>query len=92
MNRRELEEECLGRLALKNRDVPPYFDSDQGRAWLLSQAPDMKTAHAQMVRDPRKDGTEARMYEASQSQQEDGERLDATSPNQGKKNNKIPIL
>ena len=45
----------------------------------------MKAAHAQMIRDPRKDGTEARMYDPPQ-QQEDSERLDGTSPNHGRSN------
>nr|CAB3266505.1 sperm-associated antigen 17 [Phallusia mammillata] len=60
--RRGIEEEKTGRKALKNRDVPEYFDSEAGRAWLLNQAPDMKAASRQLSSDPRRDGTEAKMF------------------------------
>uniref|UniRef100_H2YTD8 Sperm-associated antigen 17 n=1 Tax=Ciona savignyi TaxID=51511 RepID=H2YTD8_CIOSA len=61
MLRRGIEEEKAGRLALKNHDVPSYFDSPIGHAWLMTQANDVKTMN--LSRDPRKDGSEARMSE-----------------------------
>lgn len=59
--RRSIDEEKLGRVALKHRDVPPYFESEEGRAWLMTQAPDLEALSRQLAPDPRKDGTEAKM-------------------------------
>ena len=36
-DKRELAEEAEGRRALRNHDVPPYFESEFGKAFLLSQ-------------------------------------------------------
>lgn len=65
--KRSIEEEKLGRQALKYRDVPPYFESEEGRAWLMSQAPDMEAMSRQLAPDPRTDGSEARMSQSEKS-------------------------
>lgn len=81
--RRELEEERLGRISLRNKNVPPYFEGEEGRAWLLTQAADLKEAQRHLVADPRKDGTEARMFDMN-NHADDSERRDSvTSPPQG---------
>lgn len=59
--RRSLDEVKLYKIALKKQDIPPYFESEQGRAWLFSQAPDMDALSRQLAPDPRKDGSGAKM-------------------------------
>ncbi|CAK8694543.1 unnamed protein product [Clavelina lepadiformis] len=81
--RRGKEDERKGREALKSKDMPSYFYSHQGKAWLLSQAPDMKSAGMQLAPDPRHDGTEARMYGANQQNGDKSRHASSTSPAQG---------
>lgn len=37
-DKREKEEEKVNRKILKNKEVPPYFESELGRAFLISNA------------------------------------------------------
>ncbi|XP_078618505.1 sperm-associated antigen 17-like isoform X8 [Branchiostoma floridae x Branchiostoma japonicum] len=57
-DRRELAEEQEGRNALKNKDVPPYFESEMGKHFLMSQAPDMDALTRELAHDPRRDGSQ----------------------------------
>ncbi|XP_076077508.1 sperm-associated antigen 17-like isoform X7 [Mytilus galloprovincialis] len=58
-DQRELAEEQEGRNALRNKKIPVYFDSEFGKAFLLSQAKDVDEILQQLSEDPRKDGTQA---------------------------------
>ncbi|XP_039272076.2 sperm-associated antigen 17-like [Styela clava] len=79
--RRSIDEEKLGRGALKHRDVPPYFESEEGRAWLMTQAPDLEALSRQLAPDPRKDGTEAKM--ARKEKVGDKKSVSQTTPARG---------
>ncbi|CAH1277086.1 SPAG17 [Branchiostoma lanceolatum] len=57
-DRRELAEEQEGRNALKNKDMPPYFESEMGKHFLMSQAPDMDALTRELAHDPRRDGSQ----------------------------------
>jgi hypothetical protein len=50
---RELTEEGENRNALRHHDVPSYFHSELGKAFLLTQAPDMETLMKELSDDPR---------------------------------------
>lgn len=58
-DQREVSEEKAGREALKKRNIPSYFDSEFGKAFLLTQAKDVDEILRELSADPRKDGTEA---------------------------------
>ncbi|XP_033866498.3 sperm-associated antigen 17 [Acipenser ruthenus] len=46
--RQEKLEEMKCRVALKNRTIPPYFESELGEAFLLTQVPDMESLTKQL--------------------------------------------
>ncbi|XP_056016110.1 sperm-associated antigen 17-like isoform X9 [Ostrea edulis] len=58
-DQREVSEELTGRDALKKNKIPRYFDSEFGKAFLLTQAKDLDEILRELSADPRKDGTEA---------------------------------
>lgn len=58
-DQREVSEEKAGRDALKKKKIPSYFDSEFGKAFLLTQAKDVDEILRELSADPRKDGTEA---------------------------------
>ena len=58
-DQREVAQEMEGREALKKKKIPTYFDSEFGKAFLLTQAKDVDEILRQLSEDPRKDGTEA---------------------------------
>lgn len=64
-DQREMAMELEGRDALRNKKIPTYFDSEFGKAFLLSQAKDLDEMLQQLSEDPRKDGTEAVRGESS---------------------------
>lgn len=81
---RSLEEEKSGRVSLKRRDVPAYFASAEGRAWLMTQAPDLEALSRQMVPDPRRDGTEARMVKYNDKERDASHAAVGSSPEQSR--------
>ncbi|XP_061176448.1 sperm-associated antigen 17-like isoform X2 [Saccostrea echinata] len=58
-DQREIAEELTGREALRKKKIPSYFDSEFGKAFLLTQAKDVDEILRELSEDPRKDGTEA---------------------------------
>ncbi|XP_078322368.1 sperm-associated antigen 17-like isoform X10 [Crassostrea virginica] len=58
-DQREVMEEKAGRDALRKKKIPSYFDSEFGKAFLLTQAKDVDEILRELSADPRKDGTEA---------------------------------
>ncbi|XP_046333573.2 sperm-associated antigen 17-like isoform X4 [Haliotis rufescens] len=58
-DQREVAEEIEGRNALRNNNIPSYFESELGKAFLLTQAKDMDQMMKELSEDPRRDGTEA---------------------------------
>ncbi|XP_074656457.1 sperm-associated antigen 17-like [Tubulanus polymorphus] len=54
-DQRELAEEMENRAALRNHAVPPYFKSELGKAYILSQAPNMESILKELEEDPRQD-------------------------------------
>ncbi|XP_033741247.1 sperm-associated antigen 17-like isoform X1 [Pecten maximus] len=58
-DQREMNQEMDGRDALRKKRIPTYFDSEFGKAFLLTQAKDVDEILQQLSEDPRKDGTEA---------------------------------
>nr|KAG5690453.1 hypothetical protein BaRGS_010080 [Batillaria attramentaria] len=52
-------EEADGRSMLRSKKIPSYFDSELGKAFLLTQAKDMDELLKELSEDPRRDGTEA---------------------------------
>lgn len=56
---RELAEEIEGLEAIRTKKIPKYFDSEFGKAFLLTQAKDINESVTFLSQDPRKDGTEA---------------------------------
>ncbi|XP_052284814.1 sperm-associated antigen 17-like isoform X3 [Dreissena polymorpha] len=56
---RELEEEKEGLDALKRKKIPKYFDSEFGKAFLLTQTKDFNETVALLADDPRRDGSRA---------------------------------
>ncbi|KAL5020758.1 hypothetical protein ScPMuIL_002159, partial [Solemya velum] len=58
-DQREIAEEVEGRNDLRNKKIPPYFESEFGKAFLLTQAKDVNEMMQQLSEDPRQDGTEA---------------------------------
>ncbi|CAH1799483.1 unnamed protein product [Owenia fusiformis] len=52
-DKREIAEEIEGRRALRKNIIPPYFESEMGKAFLLSQAPDAATMCKHLSEDPR---------------------------------------
>ncbi|KAK3098986.1 hypothetical protein FSP39_024961, partial [Pinctada imbricata] len=58
-DQREVAQEQEGKDSLKKKRIPPYFDSEFGKAFLLTQAKDVDEILRQLSEDPRKDGTEA---------------------------------
>ncbi|XP_067675915.1 sperm-associated antigen 17-like [Haliotis asinina] len=58
-DQREVAEEIEGRNALRNNVIPLYFESELGKAFLLTQAKDMDQMMKELSEDPRRDGTEA---------------------------------
>lgn len=58
-DRREREEEKEAKKNLKHKSIEPYFSSELGKAFLLTQASNMGDMMRQLSEDPRRDGTEA---------------------------------
>ncbi|XP_041352537.1 sperm-associated antigen 17-like isoform X2 [Gigantopelta aegis] len=58
-DQREVAEEMEGREAIRIRKIPQYFDSELGKAFLLSQTSDVDQLMRELGQDPRTDGTEA---------------------------------
>ncbi|XP_021376816.1 sperm-associated antigen 17-like isoform X5 [Mizuhopecten yessoensis] len=58
-DQREMNQELDGRDSLRKKRIPTYFDSEFGKAFLLTQAKDVDEILQQLTEDPRKDGTEA---------------------------------
>ncbi|RUS91851.1 hypothetical protein EGW08_000422 [Elysia chlorotica] len=58
-DRREKEEEEHAKKKLKDKSIEPYFTSELGKAFLLTQASDMEDMMRQLSEDPRRDGNEA---------------------------------
>ncbi|WAR08114.1 SPG17-like protein [Mya arenaria] len=56
---RELQEQKEGLAAIRNKHIPKYFDSEFGKAFLLTQAKDINETVTLLSNDPRRDGTEA---------------------------------
>ncbi|KAL3882261.1 hypothetical protein ACJMK2_028623 [Sinanodonta woodiana] len=56
---REVAEELAGRDALRNHKIPNYFNSEFGKAFLLTQAKDVSEMMGQLNEDPRMDDTRA---------------------------------
>nr|KAG5694504.1 hypothetical protein BaRGS_014235 [Batillaria attramentaria] len=65
---RELAEEADGRSMLRSKKIPSYFDSELGKAFLLTQAKDMDELLKELSEDPRRDGTEAVRADTSERQ------------------------
>ncbi|XP_076445026.1 sperm-associated antigen 17-like isoform X2 [Babylonia areolata] len=58
-DQRELAEEAEGLEMLRGKKVPTYFESEMGKAFLLTQAKNMEEMLRELSEDPRRDGTEA---------------------------------
>ncbi|KAL8578119.1 hypothetical protein ACOMHN_055439 [Nucella lapillus] len=63
---RELGEESEGRAMLRGKRVPSYFESEMGKAFLLTQAKNMDELLKELSEDPRRDGSEAIRADMSQ--------------------------
>lgn len=75
---REVLEEKEGLEALKNKSIPKYFDSEFGKAFLLTQAKDINETVTLLADDPRRDGTEAIRRDTTESTQSQTERRSAS--------------
>ncbi|XP_050391323.1 sperm-associated antigen 17 isoform X2 [Patella vulgata] len=58
-DQREIIQELEGRTLLKNKTIPPYFQSELGKAFLITQAKTDDDVLQELSEDPRRDGTEA---------------------------------